>query len=89
MKLKPNIKIKQIGNDPIMLLNEEGSMNFTRIITLNKSAEYLICESLQDKEFTPATWAELLSLKYAIDNEQALTDAEALIEKLKAADVIL
>jgi len=87
MKFKSNISIKRIGGEHVLVSNDKGHLNFTRIITLNESAEYLISRSL-NKEFDSVGWRDLLIQKYGISNEQAHTDAEALIEKLKEADVL-
>lgn len=89
MRFRPHIKIKQIGGESVLVSNSGGNVNFTRVITLNESAEYLISRSLENKEFTPTIWRDLLANKYGIDKELALADAEALIEKLKEADVIM
>lgn len=87
MKIKENIKIKQIGDETILVSNEKDHVNFTRVISLNRSAEFLIKESL-DKEFTVLDWAEKLSVRYGVDKSQAVSDVQALIDKLSNAGVL-
>ena len=65
-----------------MMVSESGSgLDYTRVISLNKSAAYLVQEALQ-KEFTLEEWVTLLIDKYNIDKERAETDVKALIDKL-------
>lgn len=87
MKIKENIKIKQIGDETILVSNDGGNMNYTRIISLNKSAEFLIGGSF-GKDITMEEWAEKLTEKYGIDKTKAAADAQALMEKLIQAGVL-
>lgn len=81
MKLKDNLTIRKIG-DEYMMVSESGSgLDYTRVISLNKSAAYLVQEALQ-KEFTMEEWVTLLIDKYNIDKERAENDVKALIDKL-------
>ncbi len=82
MKLKDNLTIRKIG-DEYMIVSESGSgLDYTRVISLNKSAAYLVQEVLQ-KEFTQEEWATLLVDKYDVDKDTAKADVQALIDKLK------
>lgn len=87
MRIKENIKIKQIGDESILVSNDAGNINYTRVISLNKSAEFLIADSF-GKDFTTREWAERLVDKYGIDTTQAMNDAQALVEKLLQAGVL-
>ena len=81
MKLKDNLTIRKIG-DEYMMVSESGSgLDYTRVISLNKSAAYLVQE-VHQKEFTKEEWVELLIDKYDVDKEKAETDVQALIDKL-------
>ena len=82
MKLKKNLTIRKIG-DEYMIVSDSGSgLDYTRVISLNKTAAYLVQEA-QHKEFTQEEWVEMLMEKYDVDKERAEADVEALIEKLK------
>lgn len=87
MRIKDNIKIKQIGDETILVSNDGENMNYTRVISLNKSAEFLVKESF-DRDFEVEDWATRLTEKYDIDKTQALTDAQALADKLLQAGVL-
>ncbi len=65
----------------MMVSESESVLDYTRVISLNKSAAYLVQEALQ-KEFTLEEWVTLLIDKYNIDKERAETDVKALIDKL-------
>lgn len=81
MKLKDNLTIRKIGDEYMMVSESESVLDYTRVISLNKSAAYLVQEALQ-KEFTMEEWVTLLIDKYNIDKERAETDVKALIDKL-------
>ena len=81
MKLKDNLTIRKIG-DEYMMVSESGSgLDYTRVISLNKTAAYLVQE-VQQKEFTQEEWVQLLMDKYDVDKERAEADVQALIDKL-------
>lgn len=81
MKLKDNLTIRKIG-DEYMMVSESGSgLDYTRVISLNKTAAYLVQE-VQQKEFTQEEWVQLLMNKYDVDKKRAEADVQALIDKL-------
>ena len=82
MKLKDNLTIRQIG-DEYMIVSDSGSgLDYTRVISLNKTAAYLVMQA-QQKEFTQQEWVNLLIEKYNVDTATAEADVQKLIEKLK------
>ena len=42
MQIKKNIRIKQIGDEKILVSNDGKNLDYTRIISLNQSAAFLI-----------------------------------------------
>lgn len=87
MKIKEYIKIKQIGEESVLISNEGNNVDFTRVISLNKSAEFLIGGSF-GKEITASDWADKLVEEYGIDKQRALSDAQALLDRLLEAGVL-
>ena len=80
MKLKDNLTIRKIG-DEYMMVSESGSgLDYTRVISLNNSAAYLVME-VQQKEFTKEEWVTMLIDKYDVDKERAEADVQLLIDK--------
>lgn len=70
-----------------MMVSESGSsLDYTRVISLNKSAAYLVQE-VQHKEFTREEWVDLLMEKYDVDKARAKADVEKLIDKLAKEDL--
>ena len=66
-----------------MIVSESGSgLDYTRVISLNNSAAYLVQE-VQQKEFTKEEWVSLLIVKYNVDKERAEADVQVLIDKLE------
>ena len=87
MQIKKNIRIKQIGDEKILVSNDGKNLDYTRIISLNQSAACLIEESME-KEFTVQEWAHRLTDRYDIDYALALSDAQKVVDKLKQAGVL-
>ena len=64
------------------MVSDSGlGLDYTRVISLNKSAAYLVQE-VQQKNFTKEEWVEMLIDKYEVDKERAETDVQTLIDKL-------
>lgn len=87
MQIKEDIRIKQIGNESILVYNDGNNLDYTRIISMNQSAALLIGESM-GKEFTVQHWAHRLAENYGIDKTRAMSDAQTLVDKLKQAGVL-
>lgn len=80
MKLKDNLTIRKIGDEYMMVSNSGSNLDYTRVISLNSSAAFLVQE-VQQKEFTKEEWVNLLVDKYNIDIERAQADVQLLIDK--------
>lgn len=81
MKLKDNLTIRKIG-DEYMIVSESGSgLDYTRVISLNETAAYLVQE-VHQKEFTQGQWVDLLMVKYKVDEDRAKLDVQMLVDKL-------
>ena len=80
MKLKDNLNVRKIG-DEYMMVSESGSgLDYTRVISLNESAAYLVQETKQNN-FTKNEWVDLLMNKYTVDKATAEVDVQNLIDK--------
>lgn len=82
MKLKDNLTIRKIGDEHMIVSESASSLDYTRVISLNNSAAYLVME-VEQKEFTQEEWVNLLIDKYNVDKERAETDVQVLIDKLR------
>lgn len=80
MKLKENLNVRKIGDEYMMVSDSGSGLDYTRVISLNESAAYLVQE-VNQKEFTKEQWITLLMNKYNVDEEQATADVQLLIDK--------
>lgn len=80
MKLKKNLTVRKIGDEYMMVSDSGSGLDYTRVISLNESAAYLV-QKVDQKEFTKEEWITLLMDKYNVDKEQATTDVQVLIDK--------
>lgn len=87
MRLKKGFTLRPLGSDFILLAEGAEVINFNKMLTLNETAAYL-WERLDDKDFDCNVMADLLCREYDVTREQALTDAQALLEKWNEAGVI-
>lgn len=87
MKINSEYKLREIAGETIVVNQGTACVNMTRIISLNASAK-LLYETLAGREFTLEDAAAVLTEAYGIDNEQALTDAQAWVEALKGCNII-
>lgn len=71
-----------------MMISDSGSgLDYTRVISLNKTAAFLI-GTVQQKNFRKEDWVDLLIDEYGIDRKQAETDVQALIDKLISEELV-
>ena len=87
MKLKENLAVRKIGNEYMMVSESGSGIDYTRVISLNSSAAYLI-EKVRHNNFTKNDLVELLIDKYGIEREIAETDVNKLIEKLQKENLL-
>lgn len=81
MQLKENLTIRRIGDEYMMVSENGSSLDYTRVISLNSSAAYLI-QKVEQNQFTKEDWVNMLTDRYPIDRETAEADVQALIDKL-------
>lgn len=81
MKIKDNLTVRKIADEYLMVTASGSGLDYTRVISLNNTAAYLVQEMLH-KEFTQQEWVELLMEKYDVDRERAEADVQTLIDKL-------
>lgn len=81
MRLNDNFAIRRIADEYIMVAHVENNLDYTKAIGLNETTVYLL-ESLVGQEFSEEDMAVLLTEKYEVTHEQALTDAQNLMCKL-------
>lgn len=81
MKLKENLTVRKIGDEYMMVSDSGSGLDYTRVISLNSTAAYLVQET-QQKDFTKDEWINLLMNKYDVEKDRAEVDVQTLIDKL-------
>ena len=87
MKIKKGFVLRQLLGEYVITGEGLERVNFNKIINLNATAAYL-WESVQDKEFTAETLADLLIDRYEVDRETALKDSQTLVQSWTEAGLI-
>lgn len=87
MKTIEGFNLRSLGKEYIITAENFKQINFNKMISLNESAAYL-WKSVDGKEFTAETLADLLVERYEIDRETALRDSEAIAAKWKEAGIV-
>lgn len=79
MNLRTDLVLRTIGSDHMIVDPSQDMVDLSTVYTLNATAAWL-WEQLKGIEFTSATIADLLCEQYDVTKEQALADAEILIQ---------
>lgn len=86
MKIKDGYMLKEVAGNKIVVPTA-GVSDFKCMIVLNSSAAFLwnkLVEGAEQEELI-----EALLCEYNVDEETAKRDVSALIEKMKAADLLV
>lgn len=86
MKINENFVLRQVADTWVVLPLGEATVNFNGMLTLNESGVVLwrALEQGGDRECL----ADALAAEYEVSREQALTDADAFVAKLKEVGCI-
>lgn len=87
MKINEKLKIREIAGEKIVILESAHQVEFTRVMVLNKTSEWL-WDQLFGKEFDVKEVAGLLQTKYKVVESLAMADSLKWIETLKNYDAI-
>lgn len=87
MRLIPDLTLREIAGEKMLVLKGSTGIDLTKVVMLNTTAEYL-WNSLQEKEFTNEVVEELLIQKYGIEKKQAEIDAENWVRSMINACLI-
>jgi len=87
MKVVKGFKLRPLGNEFVLIGEDMKLVDFNKIISFNSTAAYL-WESVQEGEFTVRDLAKLLTDKYEVTDEQALSDSEKIAREWMEAGVI-
>lgn len=87
MRVVEGFKLRKICGENVVVPEGAKLVNFNKMLSLNETAAFL-WESVQGKEFDAQTLSDLLSERYEVAPERALTDAQALLAKWQEVGVV-
>ena len=87
MRINKGFELREMCGEHIIIGTGIENIDFCKVISLNESAAWL-WRKVEGKEFTPETLAALLMEKYAVDEDVALADAAALVERWVSLNVV-
>ena len=87
MKIKSNYKLRQIAGVPIIVKQGTRDVDFTHVISLNKSAKFLY-EAFLEKDFTIEDVTNVLKSTFQISQKRAETDAKIWVDSMIECQVI-
>lgn len=79
MKLRTDLVLRTIGSDHMIVDPSQDMIDLSTVYTLNATAAWL-WEQVKGIEFSTETLVELLCQQYDVTEQQALADAETLIQ---------
>jgi len=88
MRFNPNIKLRDIAGEKMLVIGTSTSVDLTKVVLLNTSAEFL-WNTLKNSEFTIEDVAGLLHDAYGIDNQTALNDAREWTDSMVKAGLCI
>ncbi|MBQ2243442.1 MAG: PqqD family protein [Bacteroidales bacterium] len=81
MRIKKGFKLREIMGEFAVIGEGLEQVNFNKIISLNSTAAY-IWKEIEGRDFDADMVADLLLAKYDVEEERAISDATALVQKL-------
>ncbi len=87
MRIVEGFKLRKICGENVVVPEGAKLVNFNKMLSLNETAAFL-WESVQGKEFDAQTLSDLLSERYEVAPERALTDAQTLLAKWQEVGVV-
>jgi len=84
MKIKPNLHLRSIAGEKIVVVPPRDNGENSHVISLNTTASF-IWENFQGKDFEIEDVVRLLLEKYEVDEEKAREDVEMWVSKMETA----
>ncbi|WP_149526080.1 PqqD family protein [Sphingobacterium hotanense] len=88
MKLREDLKLRNIGGEHIIVDPGQEMVDLSKVFTLNETAVFL-WENLESKQFSIDFIIELLLETFDCDAEVARNDAQQFIDDLKKGGLIV
>lgn len=88
MVVKKGLKLRQLGNEYILIGEGLEAIDFNKMITMNETAAYLWEKVCDGREINAEKLAELLMEEYEVEHEQAVSDCQETIIAWTNAGII-
>lgn len=88
MKINPNIKIRDMVGEHIVVMPGAVQTDMTRVIALNDSA-LLIFNALQGRDFELEDAVRVLTDEYEVSPDVARRDAETVLADMKKNNLLV
>lgn len=87
MRIKKGYFLHKVGDECIVMQDTSAGVDFTNIINLNKTAEFL-WHKLENKDFDKDIIARALLENYEVSETTAAADADKFAAQLRSAGVL-
>lgn len=87
MRIDPELKLRNVVGESLVLMNDNGSRDMSKIMALNSTSKFL-WENLFGRDFTLDDVVNLLLDSYDVDRDRAREDARKWVDQLVELNVI-
>jgi len=87
MRIRQGYKVREMAGENVVVARSRGTVDLTKIITLNESA-LLLWNALSGREFEAGDAARILLDSYPVEAETAERDARAWINRMIECDLV-
>lgn len=88
MNLRPNLKLRKVGERYMLVVVSDSDMNTTAVYTFNETAAF-VWNAAAAHGLDAATLSSLLCEEYDVDYGAVLSDVERLLAEWKATGLII
>ncbi len=87
MKLLPNLKLRKVGKQHMVVRHDCRTTDLANVYSLNETAAWL-WNVAATTDFTVRSLAEALCSRYEVDAERAEADAQKIVEQWQSHGLI-
>ena len=88
MHIRPDYHLRELDDDHLVIGNSaDGRKNVRHVVRLNASAAFL-WRSVEGKEFDAGMLAQLLKMRYGLDDGTASADAASILSAWEKAGLV-
>lgn len=88
MRVKKGFINRNVCGESVLLATGQENIDFTNIISLNETADFLWKELAQREDFTIDDMVELLTGEYEVEADEAKADCQALAQQWTDAGIL-